>query len=204
MINMKDQFITEVEQIKNEKLKRVAKKMVKDLPAYFWTEPSSSSGKYHPQCDLGEGGNVRHSIMVCRCAMDLVTSEMFVRDNDANRDLARVAALFHDGLKYGKVNEDGTHLPHTVFEHPRLAADFVREHLIEAKIDDLTTNMICDAIYTHMGKWCVDKYGSAPALSKPRTDFEKLIHIADYMASRKYIGGLDEWKETDLTEDDGK
>lgn len=203
MIDMKKQFMSEIELIENDKLKKVAKKMAKDLPDYFWTLPSSSSGKYHPQCDLGDGGNVRHSIMVCRCAIDLVVSEMFVRDTVANRDITRIATLFHDGLKYGKVAEDGTVSSHTVFEHPILAADFVRDHLVEAKIDDLTTNMICDAIRTHMGKWCVSKY-SKVAMSKPRTDFEKMIHIADYMASRKYIGGLDEWKDSDKLTDNDK
>ena len=203
MVDMRKQFMSEIELIENDKLKKVAKKMAKDLPDYFWTLPSSSSGKYHPQCDLGDGGNVRHSIMVCRCAIDLVVSEMFVRDTTANRDITRVAALFHDGLKYGKVSEDGTVSSHTVFEHPLLASDFVRDHLVEAKIDDLTTNMICDAIRTHMGKWCVSNY-SKVAMSKPRTDFEKMIHIADYMASRKYIGGLDEWKDSDNLTNDGK
>ena len=165
-MDMKMQFMDEIDKIENDKLKKVAKKMAKDLPDYFWHVAASSSGKYHPACDLGDGGLVRHSIMVCTCAMDLVTCEMFVRDNSANRDIARVAALFHDGIKHGPVAEDGTYSSHTMFEHPRFAADFVREHLVEAKIDDLTIEMICDAIYTHMGKWCTDKYGNAKALSK--------------------------------------
>lgn len=203
-MDMKKQFMDEIEKIENDKLKKVAKKMAKDLPDYFWHVAASSSGKYHPACDLGDGGLVRHSIMVCTCAMDLVTCEMFVRDNSANRDIARVAALFHDGIKHGPVAEDGTYSSHTMFEHPRFAADFVREHLVEAKIDDLTTEMICDAIYTHMGKWCTDKYSNAKALSKPRTDFEKLIHLADYVASRKYIAGLDAWQTPSAYEDDGK
>lgn len=184
---MKTAFIDKINEISSERLREVCLAMVEDIPDYFWTVPASSSGKYHPSCDLGEGGLVRHSIMVYTIAMDLVTSEMFVRDNEANRDIARVAALFHDCIKSGPVAEDGSFSDHTVFEHPRFASDFVRKHLIEANIDDLTTNMICDAIYTHMGKWCVDRYGDAKALSKPRTDFEKMIHLADYMASRKYI-----------------
>jgi len=187
---MKNAFIAKINEITDEKLRNVCLDMVNDIPEYFWTIPASSSGKYHPQCDLGEGGLVRHSIMVYTIAMDLITSEMFVRDNDANRDIARVAALFHDCIKSGPVAEDGSYSDHTVFEHPRLASGFVREHLEAANIDKLKIEMICDAIYTHMGKWCIDKYGDAKALSKPRTDFEKMIHMADYMASRKYINGI--------------
>ena len=192
-MNNKTLFLKEVEKINDTKLKKAAKQMIKDLPEYFWTIPASSSGKYHPKCDLGEGGLVRHSIMVCTTAIDLVISEMFVRDNEVNRDVARVAALFHDSWKNGTVNEEGQYGNHTVHEHPMIAANFVKRHLIEAKVDDLKIEMICGAIYTHMGKWCTSKYSSI-ALSKPRTDFEKLIHIADYVASRKYISGLDEWK----------
>ena len=190
----KELFDNEIEQITNEKLRESVKKMTKDLPDYFWHEPASSSGKYHPSISLGDGGLLRHTLMVCRCAIDLVVSEMFVRDNDANRDIARVAALFHDSMKHGKVNEDGTYCEHTVFEHPLCATDFVREHLEADDIDELTINMICDAIRTHMGKWCTSKY-SPVAMSKPRTDFEKMIHIADYMASRKYMSGLEEFNK---------
>lgn len=190
---MKDKFIKEVNKINDVALKGVALSMVDDIPEYFWTIPASSSGKYHPACDLGEGGLVRHSIMVATCAEDLVVSEMFVRDTEVNQDIARVASLFHDCIKNGPVSEDGTYSNYTVFEHPRFAADFVRKYLNDANIDALKIDTICGAIYTHMGKWCVDKYGNAKALSKPRTDFEKLIHIADYTASRKYIKGLEDW-----------
>ena len=195
MFNAKEAFKAEILKIQNFKLQTVAISIMDKLPDYFWTAPASSSGKYHPKCDLGEGGLVRHSIMVATCADDLVTCEMFVRDNEVNRDIARFAALFHDSWKNGKKKEDGTYEDHTVFEHPRIASNFIRKNLEEAFIDSLKIEMICDAIYSHMGKWCTDKYGDAKALSKPRTDFEKLIHLADYMASRKYIAGLEEWNE---------
>ena len=191
----KGKFIEEINKIKNEKLRNASLAIVDKMPNYFWTIPASSSGKYHPACDLGVGGLVRHSIMVATCATDLVISEMFVRDTDINRDIARVAALFHDSWKNGKSDDTGKYADHTVFEHPRFASDFIREELTAAGVDELQIEMIAGAIYTHMGKWCTDSYGNAKALSKPRTDFEKMIHIADYMASRKYIGGLAEWTE---------
>lgn len=183
----KDFFRKEIEKIKDDALRAVCLILMGMIPDYFWVVPASSSGKYHPECDLGDGGLVRHSLMVNVCGQDLVTSEMFVRDTEANRDITRVACLFHDAFKSGLVDEDGNYSNHTVFEHPRFASDFMRTELEKAEIDPLKVDMICGAIYTHMGKWCVDKYGDAKALSKPRTDFEKLVHIADYTASRKYI-----------------
>lgn len=190
----KEMFMLKVMEIEDTTLQSAAVKMVEDMPDYFWTIPASSSGKYHPSCDLGDGGLVRHSIMVYTCAIDLVISEMFVRDTPTNRDIARVAALFHDAWKNGVADDDGNFGDHTVHEHPKYASDFVRKHLEDAGVDQLKVDMIAGAVYTHMGKWCVSKYSDV-ALSKPRTDFEKMIHIADYVASRKYIGGLEEWKE---------
>lgn len=192
----KTAFNAEIEKIHDEKLKNACMEMVKKIPDYFWTAPASSSGKYHPECDLDDGGLVRHSIMVATCADDLVTCEMFVRESDVNRDIARVAALFHDSWKNGKADENGAYGDHTVHEHPKIASEFVREELTAAEIDDLKVEMISGAIYTHMGKWCVSKYSDV-ALSKPRTDFEKLLHLADYVASRKYIAGLESWKKSE-------
>ena len=132
---MKNLFLAEINKIKDEKLKTASLKMVDNIPEYFWHEPASSSGKYHPECDLGDGGLVRHSIMVSRVADDLVTAEMFCRDNQSNRDIVKVATLFHDSIKHGLVSDDGTYSNHTVFEHPLLSTDFVRTHLEEADID---------------------------------------------------------------------
>lgn len=200
-MDFKEKFMDAIKAIHNEDLREACLAMAEELPEYFWTVPASSSGKYHPACDLGEGGLVRHSLMVCKCGLDFLETEMFVRKSNDMEDLVRVTCLFHDGLKSGLVAEDGTYSDHTVFEHPRLASDFVRDFLTRANIDSFKVEMITNAIYTHMGKWCVDTYGEKKgtpqkALSKPRTDFEKLIHIADYTASRKYISGLDEteWK----------
>lgn len=196
----KNEFRKQIMKIEDEQLRNVCLTMMGDtddkefvVPDYFWVVPASSSGKYHPECDLGDGGLVRHSIMVCTVGCDFVTNEMFIRDNSVNRDITRVACLFHDCLKSGLVDENGNYSEHTVFEHPILARDFVRKALTKANIDELKIEMICGAIYTHMGKWCVSRDGKTN-MSKPRTDFERLVHNADYVASRKYISGLAEWE----------
>lgn len=190
---MKKLFMTEIEKIIDPKLKRAAKQMVKDAPEYFWKIPASSSGKYHPKCDLGDGGLVRHSIMVSKVADDIITAEIFCRDTQENRDIVRVATLFHDFYKNGEANNLGEYGTTTVHTHPIIAANFVEEHLKIAKVDTFKIDIICDCIRTHMGKWCASKYSSV-VLDTPKTDFERLVHTADYIASRKYIAGLDEWK----------
>lgn len=193
---MRNEFIKEINKIHNEELRVAALLMALDAPDYFWTAAASSSGKYHPTISLGEGGLLRHSIMVCNIAKDLIEAEVFIQPsddvsvNDLN-DWAIVASLFHDVIKRG----EGDNTEHTVFEHPLLSAEFVRSHLTQAKINDSVINVICNAIESHMGKWNTSSR-SDTVLPKPSTKFGLLIHTADYMASRKYMKGLESWEQT--------
>lgn len=188
-MDLKNEFITLVNKIANEALKNAALKMIDDAPEYFWTVAASSSGKFHPTISLGEGGLARHSIMTCVIAKDLLNAEIFIPYSDDNKDLVIVASLFHDIIKRG----DSDNTEHTVFEHPILSSEFVKKHLIDAGIDMVLVETICTAIACHMGKWNTNKYSSV-TLKKPLTPFEKLIHTADYMASRKYMKGLAHWQ----------
>ena len=176
-----------VEQITNEQWKLGCKELINKLPNYFWVVAASSSGKYHPKCDLGTGGLVRHSVMVATVAADLVDSEIFVDANDINKDMALIAGLFHDCLKQG-TDCNG----HTVFNHPILAADFMAEEL-KNYIEEPYLSTIVGAVRTHMGKWTTSKYEPDIILEKPYTAFQKLIHTADLMAAKKYIAGLEVW-----------
>ena len=177
-----------IEKIQNEKWKLGCKELVKKLPNYFWVVAASSSGKYHPKCDLGTGGLVRHSVMVAINAMDLVTAEIFVEDNIINKDMALIAGLFHDCMKQGNA-----HSGHTVFDHPILAAEFMAAELKDY-IEEPYLSTICGAVRTHMGKWTTSDYAPEITLEKPTTAFQKLVHTADYEAARKYIAGLEEWQ----------
>lgn len=200
MFNAKESFINEVNKIKNNDLRTIAETLVEKTPEYFWHNAASSSGKYHPQCSLGEGGLVRHSIMTAVIAVDLLTSEVFIEDTQYNKDLVIFISLFHDILKYG---ENSTH---TEFAHPIMSADFVLESLPFSNIDEDTAAVIYDAIRSHMGKWNTSRYCPDTILPTPATALQKLIHVADYISSRKYIGGLDDWgyisKNNKLTESD--
>ena len=50
----------------------------------------------------------------------------------------------------------------------------------------------------------LSNYYDSPEEIKETTLLHEMIHIADYMASRKYIDGLDEWKDSDNLTNDGK
>ena len=192
---MQTEFIAEVNRIYDNKLREACLDMVEVIPKYFWHIPASSSGKYHPACDLGDGGLVRHSIMVTRVAEDLIKAGIFVKCTQKNLDMAKVATLFHDCFKSGYESVDGKYSDHTEFCHPIYASSFVRKKLLAYDVPKKIIDKICSAISSHMGKWNTSDYEPLVALPTPETDFEKLIHTADYIASRKYIGSLTEWGE---------
>lgn len=182
-------FKAEIDKIHNDKWREGCQKLAEVLPNYFWVVPASSSGKFHPTCSLGPGGLLRHSIMVSVIGADLLENETFIEKTELNEDKVRVACLFHDCMKQGRDGCEG----HTVFEHPILAAEFMEEHLKDY-IDEENLQEILGAVRTHMGKWTTSKY-SSKTLEKPTTMFQKLVHNADYVASRKFIGGLTEWSQ---------
>lgn len=184
----KKEFINAINEITDVKLSKICLGMVDKLPKYFWVIPASSSGKYHPDCDLGQGGLVRHSLMVKKCALDLLLTKMFVPNNDEYRDYAIVCALFHDAFKSGKVEAEADG---TVFDHPILSSFFVAEELSKGGIPYDKVKIIERAIACHMGIWNTSNYSNC-VLPLPHSDFDKLIHTADFVASRKYIKWIED------------
>lgn len=45
---------------------------------------------------------------------------------------------------------------------------------------------ISNLIKSHMGQWNINKDGNI-ILPKPKSESEKLVHIADFLSSRKYL-----------------
>ena len=142
-------------------------------PRYFWTVPASSSGKYHPQYALGDGGLVRHVKAAVKFANNLAVIYNFL---PIENDLAVAALLLHDLLKQGKEGEGC----HTVFDHPLLAAAFIEEQAPKA-----FSRLVAPLVRTHMGQWTTSKYAPGVVLPKPSTALEKFVHECDYLASRK-------------------
>ena len=174
-----DFFNDYIAQLSTEELKVKIRDLLLELPIYFWSVPASTSGKYHPITDLGDGGTLRHTEMTIIAALDLLRTEQFIPETPENKDKVIIAALFHDSWKCGK-DENGEK---TVFEHPDLAAQFIFAAFVD--FDFHMGAEISAAIAAHMGKWN-RQYGKSNELLTPQTPFEKLIHIADYMAARKY------------------
>jgi hypothetical protein len=174
---------------------KFALELVDEVPAYFWTEAASASGLHHPSFGLGEGGLARHSLMVYRWLKIL----MEANEQDMSEFMPGMvlASLFHDCCKRGM--PDNIDLEHTKFEHPFLSAKFVLDKAERFAKDnkdfiDMTSEdedifkkdiaVAVSAIETHMGKWNASK-DSQVVLPKPKTAIQYMVHLADYIASRK-------------------
>lgn len=176
-------FNKELSMITNEEYRKFISKCLDNVPTYFWRIPASSSGKYHPKADLGEGGLVRHTKACVQVGLDLLQSEEFLYDDTENRDIIIGALLLHDCIKNGFENSG-----HTEFLHPQYAYEFITDIFNDEVYDEEVVSyahLVRMCIKSHMGKWNTNKY-SDDVLPTPTDDFQKLVHMADYIASRKW------------------
>ena len=90
---------------------------------------------------------MRHTKAAFWIANELFNLEMF-QFSEEERDLMLTALILHDGQKQGK--REGN----TVFDHPLLAADFVKQcHIETGLLNDEQKQLLYDCIATHMGQW---------------------------------------------------
>ena len=169
----------------NEDIKEFAVVLLDDMPDYIWHVGASSTGKYHPAYSLGDGGLMRHQIAVVRflnffLELDQYSSKLTSRE----RDLIRLSGLVHDGRKSGS-QSDYEKSKYTKFNHPILMADVIRsfdgQYLNHDEIE-----LVANIISRHMGQWNVDKKTNIE-LPKPNDKFSRMVHVADYLASRKCL-----------------
>lgn len=179
-------MVKEIETIKDEYVKSFALYLLETIPDYFFVVPASSSGKYHPVTDLGEGGLVRHSIAVKKMLEHLmVVQGQFLDYMPKAKYWLIVAALFHDCCKCGS-QEDYEKNPHTKFLHPIYGANHVMLQAIKFGVNYDDAKFLADVIASHMGQWNTSKHEKG-VLPTPQSPQQQLIHLADYLASRKDI-----------------
>lgn len=168
--------------LKIAKVKNACLEVIKLLPDYFFVVPASSTGKYHPDYALGDGGLLRHSKAAIRIGYELL-SDPAIGDKytELEKDLMLMALLIHDGLKSGLEKEK-----YTRFDHPLLMADFLmdNEEVLGLEVEEI--EFLGDVIKTHMGPWTKD-YSGNDVLDKPKTKYQNFVHMCDFLASRKCI-----------------
>lgn len=187
MENKKELLKEYFDSVQDEKIRKFMEQCIETIPEYWFVVPASSTGKYHPNYALGEGGLMRHTIALLRFFNRLVRNNMYGSVfTDREMDLLRVACLMHDTRKSGTDEEFAVN-KYTKFNHPILAADTVRSIKTEY-ITDEEKELIANAIESHMGQWNTDTYGkSNVTLPLPINKHQKIVHLVDYLAAQKGV-----------------
>ena len=169
----------------NEDIKEFAMVLLDNLPEYIWSVGASSTGKYHPAYSLGEGGLMRHQMAVVRFLNFFFELEQYnSKLTSREMDLMRLAGLMHDGRKSGS-QADYEKSKYTKFDHPIQMADVIRSYN-GRYLNHEEIEMMAEAISKHMGQWSTDRKSST-VLPKPNDKFSRMLHVADYLASRKCL-----------------
>ena len=181
-MDKEEMFLDELELINDEELSESLLKIIEKLPDYWFDEPASSTGKYHPSYALGNGGLLRHSKAAMRIGYELL-SDPCIGDKYTSheKDLMLISLLVHDGLKLGLPKEK-----YTRFDHPILMGKFILDNYKEFGITKEDAEFMNDVIKTHMGPWTTD-YDGNEVLEKPKNKYQNFVHMCDYLASRKCI-----------------
>lgn len=126
----------------------------------------------------------RHTCALVRFLNHILNVDCFGdRFTSREKDLMRVAGMMHDTRKCGD-DEAYTKSKFTKFNHPLLAANEIRSLI--GFISEEELEIIAVMIESHMGQWNTDKRSSV-ILPLPTNKYQKLLHLADYLASRKDI-----------------
>ena len=196
MENKIEVFRTELNRSNDEAVRGSTETLLDMLPDYFYTMSASTSGKYHPSFALGNGGLVRHTKMAEYILEEMFKNSVFAPHGEYTKDLMRMAILLHDGFKSGL-----TYSEHTDINHPIIMANFILDNKNELSISESDALFVYDLISTHMGPWTKDKHGNK-VLDEPKTREQILIHLCDYIASRKGIDA--HFIDNELVDSEGK
>ena len=176
-----DYFNKEYNYIKDNKKREDLKYLVSNLPDYFFEIPASSTGKYHPRFASTENGLVKHTKVAVRIAKELLDNPGLNNFKDNEKDIIIMALVLHDGFKSGVVKEKDTR-----FDHPLLAADFIRKQKDNISLNEEELDLITRVISSHMGIWNKD-YNGNEVLPIPKDKYERFVHMCDYLSSKKFI-----------------
>ncbi len=170
----------ELDLIVDSKIREFTEHVLKQAPEYFWTVPSSSSGKYHPEQSNGEGGLVRHTRAAVYFAVKLC--DVF-NATGIMKDCIISACILHDIVKYGEVKQT-----YTTKNHDHEGALFVKRHGEEFELDAEVLKTITSSIAWHMGRW-TDMTGRTVAKVFPGgyDTAQMITHLADVISAQKNV-----------------
>lgn len=161
--------------------------VAKLVPNEFFFAPSSSTGKYHPPEDNGDGGVLIHTLKGMQIASDLCR---LYEVEKRGREVAVCAMALHDTYKSCTSPDMNSWERYTNSHHGKNVAIAFRQ-FYEAKIDryrkcEDALRKITKLVYIHMGRW------SKPDQYRAKLDerLEQIVIESDYLSSRSGISFL--------------
>ena len=95
-MNIEELFDKELSYIKDENIRKSLIELLKILPDYWYEVPASSTGKYHPEYALGDGGLLRHSKAAMRIGYELLCDPSIGdKYTEHEKDLMLLSLLVH-------------------------------------------------------------------------------------------------------------
>jgi HD superfamily phosphodiesterase len=158
----------ELYQIMHPRLRELAVVALDEAPEYFWTMPASRN--HHHPSERKTGGTVLHikrAFIVAKHLCRAYSLEGF------SREIILTAVLLHDICKAG-ISDKGA--GHTVGGHERLLEE--RYEKVPVILRNEYWNRVNEMVMAHEGRW---------GEKKPKTLGERIVHLADYIASRSDI-----------------
>jgi 23S rRNA maturation-related 3'-5' exoribonuclease YhaM len=158
-------FEKELAIIKNETKKAKLRNVLRRACYKNIAGAASSTGKYHPKFAQGDWGLSRHTKAVVKF-VDTICDAF----PELDQDTLVAAAIAHDAFKYASDNDKYTSRDH--------AGDAARELEKEGLKDEARL------VRSHMGRFDHERNNAIPA---PNEFDEKMLHLADYLASKKFL-----------------
>lgn len=184
---MKQALYAQLKQIKDDEMRIFAEKALDKAPEEFWKAPCSSSGKYHPPEDQGDGGIVRHLIKSAYISKDLCE---FFDLNERDTDIVVTASILHDIKKNGEPWKESTD-----YTHGKIAYEWLNQFSLAYPKKEEIRN----CVRYHMARWVQPEEELKRALNPNKK--ELIVQLTDYFCSRKcasFLPGIDV-SEEDIT-----
>ncbi len=173
----------EIGKIQNSEIQDFVLKTLENCPDYFFIQPASSTGKYHPACSNQRGGLLVHVKRVIYFLDQICMAWGIFGDR---RDIVIAAAIVHD---IAKPERNAPYEEHQ--NHALNAERYFPKEKQGGEIGEFIEE-IRGCVHHHMGRWTVKK------ILKPITDYTQLelaMTTADYLASVKTaITPMDDYK----------
>ena len=182
----KNVLVEELNLIQSPEIKEWTAKTLQNAPDYFFIAQASSTGKYHPECTLGEGGLIIHVSRAVYIANRLCGGWGIT---GIDKDIVISATILHDIAKVGRGS--GSYADYE--NHPLNAEKYFLNTTLSSEIK----NKINDCIKNHMGLW------SPKSTIKPLKDYsllELIVYTSDYIATTKDLVTPEDKKEGKIAE----